>query len=165
MIRAVALAIRLWLQHPEQSPERIAMATYFAVMAETDQVPAELMLAIAHHESDLRPNAVSFVRAGRRVDVLWNLVSPIPGRVVCGYLQAMATRDQCAAAVATDGAMTIGRDELALWSATCRGDQACVLRGHAGGTACSRDQRACSTHALAFARLFLARARRLGLSA
>lgn len=164
MIRAIALVLRLWVQHPDQPIDRVVLATYHALRAETERVPAEVMLAIAHHESDLRPNAVSFVRAGKRVDVLWDGAAPLPPRVVCGYLQAMASPAECRAMVTHDGGMLAGSLELRTWSGTCRGDLACVLRGHAGGTACSRDAGACTSHARAFAALFLARARRLGYS-
>lgn len=152
------------MQHyPNQPADRVLVASYHAVQAETSLVPAEVLLAIAEHESDLRPDAMSWVSGGRRHDSPpERLPAHLPPRVVCGYLSAMGTPDICRREMARDGAMRHGTSELELWGATCRGDMRCMLRGHASGTACALDARRCSRDALAFARLFLARARRLG---
>lgn len=66
--------------------------------------------------------------------------------------------------VALDGGMHAGVAELEEWAATCRGDLACMMRGHAGGTRCALADD-CSSAARAFARLFLGNARRLGMPA
>lgn len=165
MIRVLLLALRLTRAYPDQPIDRAVVASYWAVQAETASVPAEVLLAIAEHESDLRPDAVSWVAGGRRHDSPpEKLPARLPTRVVCGYLSAMGTPDLCRRESAIDGGMRLGALELGLWSATCRGDIACVLRGHASGTACALDAARCSDNAAAFARLFLARARRLGYS-
>jgi hypothetical protein len=161
-LRVFFLVLRFGQVFPGAPLERVIVASVHAVRAESDGVPAEVLLAIAEHESDLQPNAVSYVSRGRRVDLLWDGASPLPGRIVCGYLSAMGTPARCRETIQFDGAMTHGAAELQLWMGTCRGDVGCALRGHAGGTACARDVLRCSPNARTFAAMFLGRARRLG---
>lgn len=162
-LQVIALTARMLHLFPGATPDR-ALATARAAVRveELHGLPAEMLVAIAEHESDLRPNAVSYVRAGARVDILWNSSRPLPSRVVCGYLQAMASPSECAAMIAVDGGMSAGAAELAQWMTTCRGDLRCALRGHAGGTACAL-RSSCSGPAAAFARLFYRRAVSLGM--
>lgn len=165
LFRALVLFSHARAAWPAVPADRVLAASLAAAAAETPAIAGELLLAIAAHESDLRPNAVSWRLPGApRVDLVWDQRSPLPPRVVCGYLSAMATAGSCAAMVARDGGMRAGAAELEEWAATCGGDVACVVRGHAGGTACAVHDR-CSDDARAFARLFLGNARRLGMPA
>lgn len=152
-------ALHAW---PEASPADVMRASVAAVAQESDELPSEVLFSIAQHESDLKPNAVSFIKDGHRVDLLWT-TQALPSRVVFGYLSAMGSPDVARAAIVADGGMRAGADELREWLGTCRGDLRCALRGHAGGTACALDEASCTASARAFARLFYARAMALGM--
>lgn len=132
--------------------------------AET-HVPVPLLSAVAQHESDRRPDIVSYRENGKTVSRTYATVRAWPRRAVCGYLQAMAsTRDACARMIAEDGGMLAGAREIAEWMRMCRGELACALSGHAGGWAgvrAWRERRA--TDATAFAYSMLRRARKLGM--
>lgn len=172
LLRALALAARAHVAWPAQPLDRVAAAALAAARAERPDVPAELLLAIAEHESDLEPNAVSWRDAsGNRVDILWSgdRSRLLRARaIVCGYVQASVGVQECAKAIERDGAMAIGARQLALWmrSPLCAGSLRCALAGYAGGV---RGARAASegseTLAVRFADLFLARARSLGMPA
>lgn len=157
MLMLIAHARQLW---PAMPIVRVVRASYVAVAAETHGVPAEILLGIAEHESDLQPNAVSWLAAGRRVDMLW-IGQPLPPREVCGYEQAMSTPASCRAMIAVDGGMRAGAAELVEWLTTCHGNLRCALRGHAGGTACAL-RGECSPAAATFARHFYDVGRELG---
>ena len=144
---------------------RVLDASYAAVRAEdATGVDAALLLAIAQHESDLRRNAVSWRRPdGKRVDILWT-GQPTPGWIVCGYMSASATRATCGAEISRDGGMELGARQVAEWMRACDGDVHCALAGYAGGwpgVRAMRAFRACD--AVAFAELFVRRARQLGM--
>lgn len=171
-----------WPAYPHGQIATIAMMS--VLTSHGSQIPAEVFAVIAQHESDMRPDAVSYVDGssadvahprGRRRDVL--LLDggrhDLPGHVVCGYLQARLSDVDCRAAVGVDGGMALGAAELAEWTGTCRGIAqgsgasahaslvACVMRGHAGGTACARDVARCTADQRAFADYFVAGARAL----
>jgi hypothetical protein len=165
--RFVVVAVLSLFAYPRQPVARVLAAAWVAAEVGVElRVSPAILVAVAEHESDLEPCAVSFRAAGRRVDVVaprcW--VDPRwPRPYVCGYLQAMyGDANTCGRAMRLDGAMRAGALELLEWAATCRGDAACVLRGHAGGTACALDARACTGPQLAFAQLFAGRAMSLG---
>lgn len=158
-------AHRAW---PDYEAEKLAAACAMAVEIEdVAGVPAPLLLAIAQHESDLEPGAVSWRdAAGRRHDrvLVTNETIKIAGPLVCGYLSAMA-RDgfDCSMMIETTGGMLRGALEIREWLDTCRGDVRCALSGHAGGNAgmlAHREHR--DTQATRFADLFTQRARVLG---
>lgn len=119
-----------------------------AVAAETREVPAELLIVIAQHESDFEPTAVSWRAHGKRVDLVWNVGRgrhPPNRALVCGLVQAMGRdRADCAAIIADLGGLTTGVRELTEWYQLCRGDLGCMARGHAGGYACARSRARCS---------------------
>lgn len=76
LLRVLVLAAHAHAAWPTMPIERVVRASYVAVATETDAVPAEILLAIAEHESDLRPNVVSYCEAdGHRVDILWEPVN------------------------------------------------------------------------------------------
>lgn len=165
MIRVLLLALKVHLLWPGYPADRVIAAARAAAAAETESLPAEILVAIAQHESDLEPTAISWRgSSGVRVDILWT-DQHLPTRVVCGYLQAAGDSGACRAAIAADGAMAMGAVELGVWarSPLSRGSLRVALAGYAGGVAGARAARE-GNDALAvrFADLFIARARRLG---
>jgi hypothetical protein len=165
VLRALALALRAFTAWSGVDTLSVADAASAAVRAESETgVPAELLLAIANHESSLRRNAVSWRRPdGKRVDILWT-GQPVPGYIVCGYMSASATRATCGAEIAQDGGMRLGAEQVATWVRACRGDLRCALAGYAGGWAGVRALRAGEPcDAVRFADLFIARARQIGM--
>lgn len=165
MIRALLLALKIHAVWPGYPADRVIAVARAAVAAETSAIPAEVLVAIAQHESDFEPTAVSWRERERaRVDILWT-DQPLPTSVVCGYLQAAGGAGACRTAIAADGAMAMGAAELGVWvrSRLSAGSLRVALAGYAGGVAGARAARA-GTDALAvrFADLFIARARRLG---
>jgi hypothetical protein len=128
--------------------ETLHQAVIEAVDQEGADVPAELLVTIAQHESDFEPAAVSWRSHGMRTDLIWDpdLGRQPPDRPsTCGYLQAMSPdRATCANIIADHGGMPAGAQELREWSRMCHGDLGCVARGHAGGSACAKSRRACS---------------------
>jgi hypothetical protein len=163
VIAVLVLAARALVAFPDADVDRVLAAAIAASnTAEVTGIPAALLIAIAQHESDLLPNAVSYRIDGRRIDLAWNGFSRLPPRIVCGYLSAMATPASCASMIAIDGGMAAGSAELVEWLGSCRGDLPCALRGHAGGTRCAILEQ-CSPNAAAFAALFYRRAVALGM--
>jgi hypothetical protein len=72
-LRVLALVARAHALWPAAPLEHVTAAACAAVRAEGGGVPAEILLAIAQHESDLRPVAVSWRNGdGQRVDILWS---------------------------------------------------------------------------------------------
>lgn len=165
LLRTVLLAGRVHASYPDIPMERVTAASSAAQLAEeASGVPAEVLMAIAPHESDLQPNAVSWKLPGHeRTDVLWKPGVVLPPRVVCGYVQAMSTSSVCPQLIAKDGGMSAGAAEFAEWLGNCHGDLPCSLRGHAGGWACSRNSFACTPAQRMFATTFYQIALRLGL--
>ncbi len=160
VVRVVLLAGATHRAWPDVPIAHVVAASVEAARCETNEIRAELLLAIAHHESDLEPHAVSWIENGHRVD---RISGSIPDRrLVCGYLQAMASRSDCLAMLADDGGMSAGVLELREWLDTCHGDLTCALRGHAGGTRCALEN-SCSATSRAFARIFLNHAHALGM--
>lgn len=155
----IALVLRAGLLWPAAPVVDVVAASWHAVNVETVDVPAAALIAIAQHESDLKPNAVSWIGPRGRVDRLWR-GERLPRHVVCGYLQHMATGDACAASISRGSTMADGAIELAAWVRPCRGDLRCIFRGHAGGWGCAV-RNLCSANARAFADLFYRNARRL----
>lgn len=137
-----------------------AVAARAADVARDTGIPAEVLIAISQHESDLEPRACTWVDGRHhRHDVVLRDDQAPRGCSVYGYLQAMcADPATCAHEMDVDGGMRAGAAELVEWLATCRGDIACALRGHAGGTRCALDARACTAPQRAFARMFIERA-------
>ena len=101
---------------------------------EYPNVPAEILVAVAEHESDGRPDIVSWREGGVTYSMPFEKMEKWPHHAVCGYLQAMAsTRDACRRMIDALGGMLAGAAEIATWLRTCRGELACALSGHAGG--------------------------------
>ena len=178
ILRTLALAAQMHAVWPAQPIPRVLVAAVAAERAARPGLPAELLAAIAEHESDLRPNVVSWRDAcGQRVDAVWesssNSLKPLsapnsvwrsswPENAVCGFLQASGTPTECMAAIDLDGAMALGVVELQEWLRACRGDLRCALAGYAGGNSGARAALSGETTlATRFADLFLARARAL----
>jgi hypothetical protein len=155
MIHLMMLVLRLCLLWPQTPIVDVWRVVERSVASETRTVPAEVLLAIAHHESDLKSNAVSYVVAGHRVDRLWQHGS-LPRRCTFGYLQAMCS-PASSVDMQTDGGMRAGVLELEEWSRACRAGLRCMLGGHAAGNAGARNPSVTS-----FPALFLDDARRLG---
>lgn len=141
IISVIFLALRTMLMFPEVTP-RNAVAVSIAAVANQERtgIPASVIVVIAYGESRVQPNVASWVVDGKRKDLVWtgdaqvDGVARLPARVVCGYLQAMTTGDECVALMQTDGAMARGLAELEQWQAErCGGDFVCVVRGHACG--------------------------------
>lgn len=163
ILRVCALAWRVHLAQPETPLDRVAVAAAAAVAVETDAIRAEVLVAIAAHESDLEPRAVSWRRpGGRRVDIVWTAeASPPPARgpMTCGLGQTVAsTRDACAELLDATAGMRASAAELAEWWARSRGDLRRALAGYAGGERGFRAGRS------PFGDLFLRRARALGMT-
>lgn len=173
-LRVLVLVARSRAAWPEQPLERVVPACAAAARAEARTgVDAETMLAIAEHESDLRPNTVSWRDdAGRRVDkAVDNLCTgvPVDRPATSGLVQTVTRgRAACRAMLRPGAAMLAGARELAEWRAspTCRGDLKCGLAGYAGGNAGALAARAGRrTLAVQFADLFIARSRHLRVAA
>lgn len=154
---------RAWPHYPLE--KAMALAVRSVNVGEAVGVSPPLLAAIAQHESDAEPGAVSWVADGKRLD----FVNPVgltarTGPAVCGYLSAMAPNGfACSDMIQTDGGMMAGALEIAEWLGTCRGNLRCALAGHAGGNAgaqAHREHR--DTMATRFADLFISRARVLG---
>jgi hypothetical protein len=169
LMHLLSLIVRAHTMWPAYPLPVVARACLEAVLVETSEVDAEQLLAIAEHESNLEPDAVSYVthdwNGRHRTDLLLRNsdVRLLPDHVVYGYLSAMGLRDQIVNSIRHDGGMQRGADELAEWATTCRhmgagSIAACTLRGHAGGTACAKDEATCTPDQATFARIFLARA-------
>jgi soluble lytic murein transglycosylase-like protein len=168
LIRCLALAARAHAAWPEYSIADVTAASCAAVGAADPGVPAELLLAIAQHESDLHPNAVSWVAtSGRRVDILWtrDRAPPENKALACGYGQTIVhTSRACADVIADHGGLVTAEHELAAWlrSPLSGGSLRVALGGYAGGIAGARAAReGIDALAVRFADLFIARARRL----
>lgn len=166
IIRCIALAARAHTAFPDQPLDRVTTASCAAVEADAELAPT--LLAIAEHESDLEPTAVSWRdSSGRRVDrVVHSEVDRLwvpRGTSTCGLVQSVATdRASCLALLDPIAAMRAGAAELRAWLEYSRGDLLVALGGYSGGTAgaiAAREGR--TTLAVRFARLFVYRARRL----
>jgi hypothetical protein len=167
IIRVVLLIARTHAAFPAQPIERVAVAAIAAARAETPDAPAEVLLAIADHESDLQPRAVSWRgRGGQRVDILWDDRRGPPGGagLACGLVQTVAhTRAACAELLDPITAMRAGAAELGEWLSASGGNLRVALAGYAGGWGGARDARTgARSDATAFADIFRARAYALG---
>lgn len=164
----VDVSHRVWLtmaMHalwPSYDTHKLASVAALAVEVEGETgIPAELLVAIAQHESDFEARAVSYVAGGTRRDVVLRDDQAPSRGTVYGYLQAMCTDATCARELDRDGAMRAGAAEIVEWLDTCHGDIACAMRGHAGGTRCALDARTCKREWLSFASIFIGRAAEL----
>lgn len=169
IVRAIALMWRIHQLYPSAPIVRVVIVSYVAVRAETRAVPAELLVVIAEHESDLRPRAVSWRhRGGKRVDKVVDSPCDIPerGPMACGLVQTIARdRAGCVQLLDPTAAMAAGAAELTEELHACRGAMFCALSIYAGGGAGRRAWAAGeSTQATVFAAAFHGRARRLGWS-
>lgn len=166
VMHAIALFVSAHLAYPAAPLDRLGVAVLAAAAGETERVPAELLIAIAEHESDLRPGAVSWRRAdGRRVDkVVENPVEIPDGVAACGLVQTVARgRAACARLLVPGLGIAAGVAELEAELAACRGVMACALAIYAGGRAGRLAWEAGeTTDATRFAALFAARAHALG---
>lgn len=169
LLHIVTLAARAHAAWPEYPVTTVTAAAREAVVAELETgVPAEVLYAIAQHESDLVDNCVSYRDStGRRVDTVIGAVARRwPRGAVAGYLQAtFESAVEARAAIAVDGGMRTGARQLAEWVASplTHGSIRLALAGYAGGVAGVRRARGGVTApAVAFADLFLRRARALG---
>ncbi len=168
ILRTLVLIARVHALWPDMPLERVAVAAAAAVRAETDAVRAELLLALAQHESDLEHRAVSWTACGQRVDRLWADQAsqpPARGPLACGLTSAIAQdRASCAALMDPARAMRAAVTEIKEALAACRGAMGCALASYAGGNAGMAAWRARRrTTATAFAELFLRRAEQLGM--
>ncbi len=166
IIRVLILMAHAHAAWPDAPLERIAVAAIEAVGAETSSVDAAMLLAIAQHESDLRPNTVSYVVNGKRVDGLWTtLWIPPDGKMTCGYGQSVAHgRAECAAIIADHGGMTAAAAEISEAMVRCHRSMPCALSLYAGGNAGILAWRMHKrTSATEFAALFIRRAQQLGM--
>jgi hypothetical protein len=159
IVRVVVLVVMSHRAWPAMPLERVTVAVIHAVDSETKATPAELLLAIGAHESDLQPNAVSYVMHGHRRDGLWTNLWIPPDRVMtCGYGQTVARgRMACAAIIADHGGMTAAAAELGEWMGRSHGDMRRALAGYTNGNRGFRAGRS------AFGDGFLRRARQLGM--
>ncbi len=147
--------VLLWSAHdvyPDAGAVPLARAVIEAIAAgDESDIPPELLLAIARHESDLEPHAVSWVSGGKRRDAV-RPTSATSYPATCGYLQGVAlTEAEC-----LNQDMRTGARELASWRASQHGDLRAGLLGFACGN------RGVAGLPCPFAALFLAHARRLG---
>lgn len=164
--RVLILLVHTHALWPDAPIARSLPAVSAAVEAADEyHVPAELLVAIAHHESDFVPTAVSWRDAsGQRRDVL-EVPAQLPRGAVCGYMQTIAAdRLGCIEATTPIGGMRAGARELVEWLGTCRGDLHCALVGYAGGNRAVHMMRAGTLPRGGFADLFMAHARRLGMT-
>ncbi len=167
LVRVLRLVIAVHATSPSIPLDRVAVASFEAVRAETDRVPAEIVATISAHESDLQPRAVSWRDAGgKRVDKVVVGVWEIPARgpYACGMMQTVAgDRARCAALLDPAKSMAAGVAELAEELALTRGEMGAALAAYAGGRRGLAAWRAGEeTDATRFSRLFLWRARQLG---
>lgn len=97
--------------------------------SEENQVPADLLLAVAAVETHFRPTVVSVVR----------------GKRFCGILQSQAGRSKrrCRDQQALGLGYQVGAHELAAWIRYRKGDLRAALRGYACGI---RAKRTCGSH-------------------
>jgi hypothetical protein len=164
IVRTLILLAHVHATWPDAPIERAAPAVAAAVqVGEETGLPPEVLVAIAHHESDFQPAAVSWRAAnGQRLDRL-AVPDVLPRGAVCGYLQSMTTtRLGCLEATTPIGGMRAGARELVEWLGACRGDLRCALVGYAGGNRAVTLLHAGTLPRGNFADLFLAHARRLG---
>jgi transglycosylase-like protein with SLT domain len=172
-VRALVLALRARAAFPDIAPELVGQASVAAVLAETDAAPAELLVAIAEHESGLEPGAVSWRSVENpvdRVDILATSEAQIPAfGGACGLVSTMApTRAACARLLAPLAAMRAGAAELGEHRRirACGGSLRCALSSYAaGGSGIAAWQHHHQTTATAFADLFIRRAEQLGMEA
>lgn len=167
VLRVMALVWRASALYPDATMADLVDVSYAAALEETPAVPAEILLAIAEHESRLRPNAVSWRGANKRVDILWMDGATMPrGSLACGLVQTIVRdRSACIDLLDPVAAMRAGVVELDEELRACRGEMTCALSAYAGGNAGLAAWRAGeTTDATRFAYLFAARARQLGWS-
>lgn len=160
--RVLELVARLALIDPSITPERAQHHVMAAVLAETKEVPAELLLAVARTESSFDPSWVSRLEDGqRKTGRVRRIGRPVgSGPRFCGPLQTIAGRSWAVCLLQRDlliGYM-MGRLELQGWLARARGDWGRALCGFAGGNRAFA-ARTCSTYATRV----LHRARRIGM--
>ena len=141
LLRADTLAARLADAYPRGRAAAAANAIA-AVAAETELVPAELLLAIARTESSLNPASVSRLVGGARQTGPWRSTKRPPGargNFYCGVTQATAPRWARCLALRDLGESyraTVG--ELTYWLGRCarrRQPLPCALAGYNAGNA------------------------------
>lgn len=146
-MKTLALIIAVLHAYPHAPLDRV---TEVVLRASRGSIPPELAVVIAEHESDWKPNAVSYVVAGRRRDIAYHR-GALPAHVTCGYLQASLPGAACADAIAKDGGWSDG--ETQILEAIRQGGS---VRAGLEWYACGR------RGPCAFATLFYQRARKLG---
>ena len=166
LMRIIWLVLRVHAVYPNVPIDHVIVAVRAAVKAETSSASAPLLVAIAQHESDLRPRAVSWRRGRRRVDrVVDNPVEiPARGPLACGLASSIAAdRATCERLLDPTAAMLAAVAELTEELARCRGDVSCALSCYAGGRRGIDAWRAgLRTDATVFAAIFKRRAELLG---
>lgn len=133
-----------------------AIANAFAAVSAGDEIaPAEVLLAIAWHESRFDPSATSYLEAGRRRGGRWRSEKPAgSGPRFCGVMQTTAGKDwsACLAQRPLLSGYGTGATILRAWRHAAR-DMPAALRGYGCGFAGMRGEcRGFDAHVIAHAR-------------
>lgn len=141
MLEAILIALRMLAFAP---PDSIGPHVMAAAVASTTDVPTEVLIAIAWHESRLDPTATSYVSGGRRTGRRWPSRDRAAGDGprFCGVMQVAAgsSWDDCLALRPLDVAYRRGREILSSWLRAADGDMAAALRGYGCGWAGMRGE-------------------------
>lgn len=149
IVRACEVAIALHEINDSITPTTALQNALAAVDSESSDIKAELLLAIASHESRFTPTAVSRVEKGTRVTGVPRWLKPsmtVNGPYFCGVTQAEAGMSWQACRDLQDLTNSYKKttDELHKWLSFCSrigraGDMNCALLGYAGGVAAVRE--------------------------
>lgn len=154
LLQAFALAVRL---SAFTDPDTAIANAFAAVSASDSSAPAEVLLAIAWHESRFDPSATSYLEDGRRRGGRWRSAKPAgSGPRFCGVMQTTAGKDwsACVAQRPLVSGYAAGASILRAWRRAARGELAPALRGYGCGFAGMRDGcRRFDTRVIAHARM------------
>ncbi len=137
----VGLALRLAATHPQLDPADALAHAHAASVAATEQVSAELLLAVAFVESRFSPVALSRVEGTQRRGGKWPALTPPPRlrngtSMYCGALQTYAaTWDECLRQRELDVGYATAVKEITRWlrDRRVRGDMTRALAGYGCG--------------------------------
>lgn len=138
VLRVVALAAGLISGPSRVEPSSALAHAIAAELASTERVTTELLLGVAHVESNYYRDATSYVVDGRRVGGRWPSTAPAgSGPRFCGPLQTIAGKSwkRCLAQRDLMVGYRTGAAELAEWLRISRGNLRAALRGYACGVA------------------------------